>query len=142
MYQLSRSLYRELAPMLPSSVDSLESDGRRDRHDLLASCEAAVRRLVMEPDTCRTPARTLFRDIRHMFAVDAQEDVWRVVSVHIDAGRVLADRMRASLRRECQAVTRSGDPCQREPRPGHLYCPSHYGLAQDLELDPAAVSAA
>lgn len=142
MYQLSRSLYRELAPMLPSSVDALDSEGRRDRKYLLDSCESAVQRLVLEPDTRRDPARSLFRDIRHLFAVDIQEDVLRVIGVHVDAGQVLADRMRETLKRECQAVTRGGTPCRREPPPGRQYCPSHYALAEDLELEaaPAAVA--
>jgi hypothetical protein len=142
MYQLSRSLYRELAPLLPGSVDSLNGEGRRDRHYLLETCESSVRRLVMEPDSCRTPARSLFREIRHLFAVDAQEDVWRVVRVHVDAGQVLADRMRQTLRRECQAITRGGTPCRREPPAGRQYCPSHYRLAEDLQLETQPVAAA
>ena len=142
MYQLSRSLYRELTPMLPSSMDALDGQGRRDRHYLLESCETAVRRLVFEPETVGTPAKTLFREIRHLFPVDAQADVLRVVNVHTDAGRVLADRMRQSLRRECRAVTRGGTPCRREPPPGREYCPSHYRYAEELNLEPGATAAA
>ena len=130
MYQLSRSLYRELGPMLPSEAD--QPEGRAERQYLLETCEASVRRLLLEPDSCVNPARSLFRDLRHLFDLDAQFDAWRVVTFHVDAGRVLAARMQESLRRECQAFTRSGDPCKREPRPGRRYCPSHYGLAEDL----------
>jgi hypothetical protein len=138
VYQLSRSLYRELGAMLPTSVDELESRGRRDRQFLLEACENAVRRLALEPETCANPSRSLFREIRHLFPVDAQIDVWRVVSYHVEAGRILSDRIQETLKRECQAVTRSGDPCRREPRAGMRYCPSHYGLAEDLLGRPRA----
>jgi hypothetical protein len=136
VYQLSRSLYRELSTMLPSPNGAPEEERRRDRRYLLETCEAAVRRVVLKPDMCARPARSLFRDVRHLFAVDAQADVWRVVEFHIEAGHRLADRMQQTLRRECPAVTRNGTPCQREPRPGQRYCPSHYGLAEDLQLEP------
>jgi hypothetical protein len=77
--------------------------------------------------------------VRHLFAVDAQADVWRVVDFHIEAGHRLSEQMQQTLRRECPAVTRNGTPCRREPRPGQRYCPSHYGLAEDLHLQPRRV---
>ncbi len=35
---------------------------------------------------------------------------------------------------ECQAHTRKGTPCQREPLPGRDYCPSHKHLEETFEL--------
>ena len=35
--------------------------------------------------------------------------------------------------RQCQAHTRKGTPCQREPLPGRDYCPSHKHLEESLE---------
>ena len=141
MYQLSRSLYRELASMLPVSVDSLDGSGRRDRRVLLETCETAVQRRVLEPEMCRNLSRTLFRDVRNLFPLDAQAKVWATVKFHVEAGRPLADRMRQDLKRECQAITRNGTPCRREPPPGRRYCPSHYSLAEDLQLETAPASA-
>ena len=39
--------------------------------------------------------------------------------------------------RRCQAMTRKGKPCQRQPLPASDYCPSHQHLTEtfeDLEL--------
>jgi hypothetical protein len=134
VYQLSRSLYRELAPMLPSSDGASDSERRDARQYLVEACERVVRRLVFEPDACANPARTLFRDVRHLFAIDAQADALRVVTFHIDAGRILAERMQETLKRDCQAITRNGSPCRREPPPGKRFCPSHYALGESLSV--------
>ena len=135
-YALSRSLYRELTRRL--AHDGAEKCLRAHRHRLLDACEVAMQRLLLDPDTCANPARSLFREIRHFFAIDAQAEVWEVVRFHVAAGRQIAPRLQATLRRECQAVTRQGTPCRREPTPGNRFCPSHYALedaltAEDLE---------
>ena len=135
-YALSRSLYRELIRRLPQ--DGGEERLRAHTHRLLDACEVAMQRLLLDPETCANPARSLFREIRHFFAIDAQAEVWEVVRFHVSAGRQIAPRLQATLRRECQAVTRQGTPCRREPTPGKRFCPSHYALedaltAEDLE---------
>ena len=129
-YGLSRSLYRELVGRLPHSGTAERM--RADRHSLLEVCEAAMERLVFDPDSCANPARSLFRDIRHLFALDTQANVWEVVRFHVSAGRTLASRLESTLRRECQAITRQGTPCQREPTTGRRFCPSHYSLEDAL----------
>jgi len=35
--------------------------------------------------------------------------------------------------RRCQAMTRKGKPCQRQPLPGSEYCPSHQHLTESFE---------
>jgi hypothetical protein len=127
---LSRSLYRELLPRLPESGTTERRAG--DRRFLLEACEASLERLAFDPDACVNPARSLFREVRHLFAIDAQAGVWEVIRFHVTAGRALASRLESSLRRECQAITRQGTPCQREPTAGRRFCPSHYSLEDAL----------
>ena len=103
MYHLSRSLYRDLTPML--AVPVRIGDGHADRQELLELCEAAVRRMVFEPDSHARPAQALFGQIRHMFPVDAQADVWSTVRVHVEAATSLAGRLETVLRRDCQAMS-------------------------------------
>ena len=129
-YALSRSLYRELLPRLTGP--GKPHGTRADRLCLLETCEAAMQRLVFDPDACANPARSLFREVRHLFAIDAQAEVWEVVRFHVTAGRSLASRLESTLRRECQAVTRQGTPCRREPTAGRRFCPSHYSLEDAL----------
>ena len=93
-----------------------------------------MERLVLDPDACANPGRSLFREIRHHFDLDAQADVWQIVRFHVAAGRNLASHFQATLRRECQAITRQGTPCRREPTLGRRYCPSHYGLEEALAV--------
>ena len=128
MYQLSRSLYRELAPMLDETQSRPVDETRAY---LLRVAERWTERVVLAPDTCARPARTLFRDIRYLFPIEAQAEVWFIIQAHAEAGKRLAARLEGSLRRECPAFTRSGTSCQREPRPGNRYCPSHRHLEED-----------
>ena len=135
VYKLSRSLYRELVPLLADP--RAPYDERDERARLLAACELALGRLLVQPRLCAKPARALFREIRHLFPVEAQAGVWSAVQAHVEVARVAATRLEASRRRHCDAFTRSGAPCRREPRPGHSYCPSHRHLEQILSVDAA-----
>ena len=128
MYALSRSLYRELEPMLTRSAET--AGGRADRRRLLAACEGAIQRLVFEPQSYAHPVRSLFREIQHLIRLDAQLRARELVQVHIEAGRTLSARLEAMLRRDCEAFNRKGSPCRREPRPGGRYCPSHRHLEE------------
>jgi hypothetical protein len=132
MYALSRSLYRELVVMLASSGGS--TDGCADRRYLLDRCEHSMRRLVLDPDGCAHPARSLFAEIRHLVPLGAQPAAWEVVSVHVKTGRNLGASLEASLKRDCRALTRQGSPCRREPQPGDHYCPSHRHLEELTEV--------
>ena len=44
--------------------------------------------------------------------------------------------------RACPASTRRGTPCQREPRPGLEYCPSHRHLEDNFGADHAEAEVA
>lgn len=91
MYQLSRSLYRDLGSMLSNAA------GQPDRAHLLESCERAMRRLVLEPGS-PDPAQSLFREVRHLFAADAQAEVRALIRLHVQAGRGLGTRLEGMLR--------------------------------------------
>ncbi len=142
MYQFSRAIYRELAPLV-------EPRGPGDRHAhqrVLRACEAAVDRLANDRHYFARPARTLFNDIRCQFPVSAQPHVYRVVDHYLH----LADGFLAKLPRngcdangkplQCRAMTRKGSACQRMPLPHNGYCPSHQHLAEteDAEAELAA----
>ncbi len=144
MYQFSRGIYRELAPLVDRS-QTLGADFET-RKALLAACEAAVERLATDRHYFARPARTLFSDIRCHFPVCRQEQVYLVVERYM----ALADEFLASLPPggcdaegnplACRAMTRKGTPCQRAPLPRNGYCPSHQHLAEteDHELEPLA----
>jgi hypothetical protein len=126
MYALSRSLYRELVPMLKRPADT--TGGRADRRHLIAACEEGIRRLVLQPDICANPVRSLFREIQHLFPLTAQMNALDVVRAHVAAGNALSARLDSVLKRNCEAFTRGGRPCRRDPRPGERLCPSHRHL--------------
>ena len=77
MYQFSRGIYRELAPLLdrnPAPFAQFEM-----RRALLRACEVSVERLATDRHYFARPARTLFYDIRANFPVCRQEQVLHVV---------------------------------------------------------------
>jgi hypothetical protein len=137
MYALSRSLYRDLAPMLTREAETAE--GRADRRHLLTACEEGIRRLVIEPDSYAHPVRSLFREIQHLFPLTVQVTALEIVRVHVEAGREFSRQLQPLLRRDCDALTKRGTPCQREPEPGQRFCPSHRHL--DLDGVPVAEQA-
>jgi hypothetical protein len=139
MYALSRSLYRELVPMLKSPAET--GAGRADRRHLLGACEEAIRRLVLQPDGCAHPVRSLFREIQHLFPLTTQVNALEIVRVHVEAGKALSARLEATLRRDCEAFTRQGHPCRRDPRPGQRFCPSHRHLSELTLPEEAEVQA-
>ena len=136
MYALSRSMYRDLAPMLTRSAET--AGGRADRQHLLEASEQAIRRLILKPDTYAHPVRSLFREIQHLFPLTLQVEALEVVRVHVEAGRTLSRQLEGMMRRRCEALTKRGTPCQREPEPGQRFCPSH----RHLDLDEIAVTQA
>ena len=144
MYQFSRGIYRELAPLLETHQPlrcAFET-----RAALLRACEASVERLANDRNYFARPARTLFSDIRCYFPVCRQEQVYLVVERYM----TLADEFVAALPRngvdangnprQCRAVTRRGTACQRTPLAANGYCPSHQHLAEteDREITPLA----
>ena len=131
MYQFSRAIYRELHDDVRPFVGVGMEEARMR---VLASCEAAVGRIAEDPHGCAKPSRTLFRDIRQCFSIQAQPRVWRVVEAYVEAARDEAIRLRTERRDgeggalRCHAVTRHGTPCRREPVDGLEFCPSHKHL--------------
>ncbi len=147
MYQISRAIYRELAPYVECSKPSDPAAVGSRHAELLRACEAVVERLAKEPYSFSDPSRTLFYDIRTYFPMNAQERVRRVVSFYMEiARRFVADHPLlgyAAISGEaprCRATTRKGETCRRTPLPQNGYCPSHQHLAEteDRQLELAA----
>ena len=143
MYQISRAIYRELAPYVepPRSTEPGALAARQT--ELLRACEAVVERLGKEPYSFADPARTLFCDIRAYFPIAAQSRVLRVIERYLG----FADEFLQNLPQngfdaygnplQCRASTRKGTPCQRMPLPHNGYCPSHQHLAETEAVEHA-----
>ena len=135
MYQFSRAIYRELAPRVQGRGEAICDR----RQQLLRDCESAIERLATDRHYFARPVRTLFNDIRTLFPMTAQMDVYRVIERHLGLAVEYVD----SQAREgvtfdgsplcCHATTRKGTSCQRVPLPGSKYCPSHKHLDEDLQ---------
>jgi hypothetical protein len=145
MYQFSRAIYRELVPLL----DRQQSASRplETRIALLHACESSLERLATDRHYFARPARTLFCDIRCLFPVCRQEQVYHVVEHYM----ALADEFVAAQPRngvdvngnprQCRAVTRKGTACQRAPLAANGYCPSHQHLAETEDRESAPLAA-
>jgi hypothetical protein len=142
MYQISRSIYRELEAEIIE--DRPRADGPSNHERVLRACEAAVHRLTTDRHYFARPSRTLFNDIRAYFPMSAQLHVYRVVDRYMSfAADYLATRPTAVMqltgqKLHCRATTRKGTPCQRMPLPQNGYCPSHQHLAETEEVLAAA----
>src|SRR3954454_16247372 len=77
VYQLSRSIYRELAPQILEDQVAAASGSNHER--VLRACEAAVYRLATDRHYFAKPSKTLFREIRIYFPMSAQDRVYVVV---------------------------------------------------------------
>ena len=145
MYQFSRGIYRELSPLVDRN-----HPGRSQLEvqiALLRSCETSIERLATDRHYFARPARTLFGDIRCLFPVCRQEQVYHVVERYMG----LADEFVAALPRngvdvngnprQCRAVTRKGTACQRTPLAVNGYCPSHQHLAETEDREVASLAA-
>ena len=142
MYQISRSIYRELEADIIE--DRPHADGPTNHERVLHACETAVHRLTTDRHYFARPSRTLFNDIRAFFPMSAQLHVYRVVDRYLTfAAEYLATRPTAVLeltgrKLDCRATTRKGTPCQRMPLPRNGYCPSHQHLVETEEILVAA----
>ena len=135
MHKLTRSLYRKLAPALAQPAD------RRAHEFLLDACDRTTNRVLMgEKLPGERPARSLFRNIRHLFSLNDQEVVLTAVRAHVQTTLLLAESLEGTRRRNCQAFSRKGAPCKREAQPGSHFCPSHKHLVESHDFKPAAVS--
>ncbi|MBX5470712.1 MAG: hypothetical protein IRZ21_12555 [Thermoleophilaceae bacterium] len=137
MYQFSRSIYRELVP------EVIEDRGGANRLAFLKACEAAFERLAADRHYFARPARALFRDVRIYFPISSQMRVYRVIERHMALATAYVDRALAAGRSldgtslTCQASTRKGAPCRRDPVPGSRYCPSHKHLEEGFATTAA-----
>ena len=142
MYQISRSIYRELADDIIE--ERMWADGPGNHERVLRACEAAVLRLTTDRHYFARPTRTLFNDIRIYFPMASQRRVYCVVDRYLTLAREYVATRPASgydlegNRLECRATTRRGTACQRVPLPHNGYCPSHQHLAETEEVALAA----
>ena len=106
---------------------------------MLRECESAIERLMTDRRYFARPARTLFNDVRPYFSI---ADLPRVYVVDRPPRPSSRSRFLAQVPdyaydasgvpRRCQAMTRKGQPCQRQPLPRSDYCPSHQHLTETL----------
>jgi hypothetical protein len=142
MYQISRSIYRELADDIIE--DRPRGDGPGNHERVLRACEATVTRLATDRHNFARPTRTLFNDIRIYFPIAAQYRVYQVVHRYLRfaqdylATEPLAVLQLTGRRAECRATTRKGTPCRRTPLPLNGYCPSHQHLVETEDVALAA----
>lgn len=141
MYQFSRSIYRELAPLLAESGPSgtASTASTECKLKVLDACESTMQRLLNDRGYFARPTKTLFEEIRCCFPMRDQVYVYRVVDANVRlAIRYLettpADQLLIEGVRECRAHTRRGTPCQREPLPARDYCPSHKHLEESPSI--------
>lgn len=142
MYQFSRAIYREVAPLIDSAAAAPRAHAR-----VLAACESTMDRLATDRHYFARPARTLFNDIRVHFPMAAQARVWLVVQRYVTCAEEFAARQPKhgvdahGNPLQCRATTRRGTACQREPLPHNGYCPSHQHLAETEEVEAAPLAA-
>ena len=137
MYHFSRAIYRELAPFVLKERPSAQTESNRSI--VLRQCESAIERLITDRRYFARPSRTLFNDVRPYFAIADLPRVYMAIDRHVQAAlRFLAtvpDYAYDShgVPRRCQAMTRKGQPCQRQPLTASEYCPSHQHLTESFE---------
>jgi hypothetical protein len=137
MYRFSRSIYRDLAPRIdqgPAVADCMAA-----RQELLEASEATIRRMAYDGRYFARPARSLFTQVRDHFPLSDQVYVYMVIERYITLAQEFIEQLpdgALGLTRECQASTRKGTPCQREPLPGRDYCPSHKHLEEAFDESP------
>jgi hypothetical protein len=140
MYQISRAIYRDLAPDIVG--------GREAHTHVLGACERAIARLIEDRHYFAKPSRTLFQDVRPFLQLNAQARAWHVVDAYLKLAIDTIERMPKNgydvngNPLQCRATTRRGTPCQRVPLHHNGYCPSHQHLAETEELESGAPIAA
>ncbi len=136
MYEISRSMYRDLCTEVTPDRRGSTIDGR---HRLLRACEASVERLAHDRHYFAFPTRTLFYDVRTLFPLSRQLHVRQVIERHMKEATQLVDSYAErgvscdGTPLCCHATTRKGGACQRTPLAGGLYCPSHKHLDERFE---------
>lgn len=141
MYRFSRSIFREIGPLVQ---EDYRSNGTTNRERVLESCESAIRRLACDRRYFAKPARTLFEDVRTYFPIKHQLHVYQVIESNLSLASSFLEALPPGSpeiegeQAHCRAFTRKGTACQRQPLPGMDYCPSHKHLEEEAN-DAAAV---
>ena len=121
-----------------------------NRSIVLRECESAIERLMTDRRYFARPSRTLFNDVRPYFSIADLPRVYVAIDRHVQAAlRFLATVPdyafdSQGVPRRCQAMTRKGRPCPRQPLPASDYCPSHQHLTEtfeDLDLELVELAA-
>ena len=137
MYHFSRAIYRELAPYVQE--DSATTQRLSNRELVLHECESAIERLMTDRRYFAKPARTLFCNVRPYFSICDLPRVFMIIDRNLNVANEFLSRVpnyafdANGLPRRCQAMTRKGKPCQRQPLPASEYCPSHQHLEETFE---------
>ena len=130
MREFSRALYRHLRPLVtaPPGISSTQAHVQ-----LLEACERGVDLFFSEPEVRHRCPGVVFGGARHLFTVGDQVAVHRAVETMFSLLGPVADKVAQEQVQTCAAFTRGGQACQRIPRPGRRYCPSHRHLEETLE---------
>src|SRR3954463_6084859 len=80
MYQFSRSLYRELGPLV---AEDRYGSACQNRQVFLQSRERAFKRLAADRHYFARPCRSLFNDVRVYFPIQAQLRVYQPNDRHM-----------------------------------------------------------
>jgi hypothetical protein len=137
MYHFSRAIYRELAPYVLEDKSTSQHESNREL--VLHECESAIQRLMTDRRYFAKPARTLFCDVRPYFSINDLPRVFLIIDRNIHIATDFLARVpnyafdSNGVPRRCQAMTRKGKPCQRQPLPASEYCPSHQHLEETFE---------
>ena len=115
MYHFSRAIYRELAPFVLKERPSAQSESNRSI--VLRQCESAIERLITD--------RRYFARLAVLAAEHGLERFLAAVPDYAFDSH--------GVPRRCQAMTRKGQPCQRQPLTASEYCPSHQHLTESFE---------
>ena len=112
MYQFSRSMYRELGPLV---VGDRYGSACVNRQHFLQACENAFQRLASDRHYFARPSRTLFNDVRFFFPMCEQVRVYRVVDRYMRVAAHFVDE------REREGISLDGNPLSlpREHAQGH-----------------------
>src|SRR3954467_8521561 len=101
MYQFSRSIYRELGPLV---VEDRYGTACHNRQLFLQSCECAFKRLASDRHYFARPARSLFNDVRYFFPIQSQLRVYTTVQKYMTiASQYVDDRV-------CEGISLDGSP--------------------------------
>ena len=136
MYQFSRAIYRDLSPYV---LDDKRSAHREcNRTIVLRECESAIERLMTDRRYFSRPTRTLFNNVRPFFSINDLPRVYVIIDRNIQLALRFITAVpnyaydSSGIPRSCHAMTRKGQPCQRQPLPAQRLLPFPPASGRDL----------